>query len=688
MIDDVDDKRRKKPAIPKGFESETAFLQDMREKYDRAVEADEHNRTAAEEDIRFTFGVQWDDTVRKSREQRRKPVLTINRLPAYVAQITNNRLLNETEIRVLPEKDGTKEVAEIRQGIIKSIFKNSQADFARDEAAKYQVICGIGGFYMTADYESDDVFDQHLCLKPIVNPLAMVIDEMSVLPDGGDAAHSFVSDNIARRVFKRRYPWASESDFDDLNTTAGDAWFGQDSIRIVSYWRMVEDGTKTLVLLTTGETKELSEDVDVDAAIALLTEQGLMAVRKDGTPYVREVPKRYAELYICSGANILEGPYRMNTSSIPVYRVAGWELREGDIVHRWGLTRFLKDPQRLHNYQRSLLAEQMVASPRNKWVATQDAVSGREKEWRNAHMNDDPLLIYNAEGGKPERVPTPQVDQALLTEAAMTTQDIKDVSNIHEAALGMKSNEVSAKAISARQQMTDLAAFIYQDRLRLAEERCAKNINEVLGDYYDTTRVVTIFGADNKAVQKVINDPNDPLTDVTAGKYAVAVTVGPSTVTKREQTKEEMIALLSRMPEQTAAYMDLVVDFLDVPGSEQWKKRAEMLLPAGLRAMEDMTPEQMQAMQRQEQEAMLTKQLTLRDAMAEIANKEAQAAERLARAKMAEANAVKLLSDAQARQDDVEGKNLERDYDARMRVVEAAIAEDQREESDNERTDD
>lgn len=688
MIDDVDDKRRKKPAIPKGFESETAFLQDMREKFDRAVDADEHNRTAAEEDIRFTYGEQWDDTVRKSRESRRKPVLTINRLPAYVAQITNNRLLNETEIKVLPEKDGTKEVAELRQGLIKNIFKNSLADFARDEASKYQVICGIGGFTMTADYESDDVFDQHLRLNPVANPLAIVIDEMSVLPDGGDAAYAFVSDNIPRKVFKSRYPWASESDFDDLNTRAGDSWFGQDAIRIVSYWRMVEDGTKTLVLLTTGETQELAEGVDVDAAIALLTEKGLMAMRADGTPYVREVPKRFSELYICSGANILEGPYRMNTSSLPVYRVAGWELRQGDIVHRWGLTRFLKDPQRLHNYQRSLLAEQMVAAPRNKWVATQDSVSGREKEWRNAHMSDDPLLIYNAEGGRPERIPTPQVDQALLTEAAMTTQDIKDVSNIHEAALGMKSNEVSAKAINARQQMTDLAAYIYQDRLRLAEERCAKNINEVLGDYYDTTRVVTILGPDNKAVQKVINDPSDPMTDVTAGKYAVTVTVGPSSITKRAQAAEAMMAFVNAVPESAALVMDLVAKYQDWPGATEFARRFEAALPPGIKAAEDMTPEQQQQMMEQQQEAMLAKQVELAKAQAEIENLQAQAQERLARAKQAEANAAKLLSDAEARKDDVEGKNLERDFDARMKVVEAAIAEDQREETDNERSDD
>ncbi|MDV7392187.1 portal protein, partial [Arthrospira platensis SPKY1] len=204
----------KRPKVPEGYDDEQQFLQEMRDNYDRGMEADEHNRTAAIQDIEFTYGDQWDEVVRAAREKRRKPVLTVNRLPAYVAQIVNNRLLNETEIRVYPEREGTKEVAELRQGLLRAIFKTRESDFARDEAMKYQVICGVGYFTLTTEYAADEVFDQNIVFKPVVDPLSVVLDPLAVMPCGGDAEYGFVGDNVPRKLFKKKYPWASESDFD------------------------------------------------------------------------------------------------------------------------------------------------------------------------------------------------------------------------------------------------------------------------------------------------------------------------------------------------------------------------------------------------------------------------------------------------------------------------------------------
>jgi hypothetical protein len=681
----------KKPAIPKGYESEEQFLSEMRENYDRGMEADEHNRIAAIQDIEFTYGDQWDDTVRNAREKRRKPVLTVNRLPAYVAQIVNNRLLNETEIRVYPERDGTKDVAELRQGLLRAIFKTRESDFARDEAMKYQVICGVGYFTLTTEYAGDEVFDQNIVFKPVVDPLSVVLDPLSVMPCGGDADYGFVGDNIPRNLFKKKYPWAAEVDFDSNRTsTTSNEWFSDDAVKVVSYWRMVEKGTKTIVLLADGQHKEIKADaannIDVEAALEQLTLAGMIATRPDGTPYIKEVPNRCAEMYLCSGSNILEGPYTLPISSIPIYRVPGWEMRNGDKVYRWGLVRFLKDPQRLHNYQRSLLAEQMVAAPRNKWIATRDAITGYEKEWQNSHLSDDPLLIYNSDGQRPERIPAPQIDQALLTETQMTVQDIRDVSNIHEAALGMKSNEVSAKAINARQQMTDLGSFLYTDRLRLAEERAAKNCNELIPTVFDTQRIVSIMGADEKVVQAVLNDPTDPMSNISVGKYGLAVTTGPSTITKRAAAAEQMMAFVNAVPDTAALVMDLVAEAQDWPKAQEFAERFRKA--NGMIDPEKMTPEMQQEQAMAAQKQQITDELDLRKAMAEIAKDEAETEERKANAMLKQAQAYKAISDADSRAEDVAGNLQRSDFDAKMKVVETAITATEREDANEYGTDD
>ena len=68
------------------------------------INYDRLNREAALEDLRFIVGDQWDDIVRQQREAARKPTLTINRLPAFIAQVVGNRRINETTIRVIPDK--------------------------------------------------------------------------------------------------------------------------------------------------------------------------------------------------------------------------------------------------------------------------------------------------------------------------------------------------------------------------------------------------------------------------------------------------------------------------------------------------------------------------------------------------------------------------------------------------------
>jgi hypothetical protein len=656
-------KRVRKPAIPKGYKSEADFLNEMRDNYSRAIGGrdEKANREAMREDIEFVFGEQWQPEARKRREQARKPVLTINRLPAYVAQVVGNRLLNETEIRVYPDNGGTKEVAQLREALIRSIFKNSNADLARDEALKYQVIGGVGYYALEIDYAADDVFDQEIKLKHIPDPFSVVIDEMSVEPDGGDARFGFVTESVSRTVFEKKFPWASVSSFSEDY----EQWISDEAIRVASYWRMVEDGTKVLALMANGTVQTFSTMDEVMVAY----EMG-MVVDRDGAPYAREVPNRFAQMYLCSGQDILEGPYDLPCSSIPVFRVPAWELRDGEKYVRWGLIRYLKDPQRLHNYWRSVQAEQLIAAPRNKWVATREATAGFEKEWRNSAISDDPLLNYNAEGGMPQRVNPPPLDGALLNESNVTIQDMRDVSNIHEAAMGMKSNEVSGRAIQARQQITDLGTFIYHDRLRLADERCAKVINELISTIYDTQRIAKIVGPDGEAALATLNDPMNPNTDVTLGKYAVTVSTGPATVTKRALAAEQMMAFVNAVPETAAMVMDLVAEAQDWPKADEFARRFAAMLPEQLKPKDDMTPEdQQKAMQDAEMQQMQM-QMAMQDAQLELAKKQAEIDKLEAEAEKLRADAAQSMANGEARITDVQSRIQEREISTALAIDE------------------
>jgi hypothetical protein len=644
--------------VPPGFDSEGEFLADMRSKYEFGYGFNEHNITAGKDDAKFTVGNQWDPIVEQRRKDQKKPVLTFNRLVAFMAQLVGNRLMNETEIRVFPDKAGTKEIAEIREGLIRSIFKNSSADFARDEAGKYQVVGGEGYFSLAMEYASDDVFEQEIKLNAIVDPYSVILDPLAVEPSAEDAEWGFVGDDIPQQEFKRRWPWAAEVGFEGKNHwNQSGFWLQEDTIRIVSYWRMVTHGFKTLALYVDGTVHDVTDKEDFEYFPYVET-------RSDGSPFTREVPNRFAQLYVCSGNNILEGPYDYPISSLPIYRVPGWELNDGDKIHRWGLIRFLKDPQRLHNYWRSTVAEQLVAAPRNKWLATPDSVKGFERKWRQAPSSDDPFLYYNDGETAPVHIPPPGIDAALVNEAAISTQDMKDISNIHEAALGMPSNEVSGKAIQQRQMVSDVGSYIYIDRRRIADRRCAKNINELIPYVYDTMRTITVIGRDNKTAVQLINQPNDPNSDVTLGKYGITVDVGPSSETKRTLANEQMMAFVNAMPQTAAAVMDLVAEAQDWPQSGEFAKRFKMGLPPGLIPEDEMTPEMKQVQANNAQMQELQQKLAQAEQEAKTAKLQGDASNAEARANLARAQAYKAILDANSRARDVASKDEDRDMAA------------------------
>src|SRR5579859_2805859 len=125
-----------KPVIklPAGYDNESDFLRDMRTDFYEDINYDRLNRDASLEDARFFMGQQWDDLVRQRREAARKPVLTINRLPAFVAQVVGARRMNETTIKILPDNGGTEGIARVREGLIRNILQVSHAEQAFDKA--------------------------------------------------------------------------------------------------------------------------------------------------------------------------------------------------------------------------------------------------------------------------------------------------------------------------------------------------------------------------------------------------------------------------------------------------------------------------------------------------------------------------------------------------------------------------
>lgn len=619
------DAAAKKPKfkLPDGYSNEAVFLEEMRKLFADDLGADQLNRDAAAEDLKFMVGDQWDVAVRARREAAFKPVLTINRLPAFVAQVLGSRRLNETEMKVRPDNGGTKEVAKVREGLIRNIQKISKAKDAYDNALGGAVMAGIGNFQVELEYESEDVFERKIQISKIADHMSVVWDRFLTESTGKDAMRCFVVDRLSKADFYKEYPWATPADAPLDLTMAGELrqanWVSIDDVRVVNYWRL-RTYKRTLALIQDGSTRVIDDETPDDVIAAIVEDA-------DGNPIIREVESKFAQLYVCSGLEILEGPHDYMISRIPVFRVPGWEVKVNDYTNRWGLIRNLKDPQRLHNFWRSVIAEKLSQTPRAVWTAKAEAVAGREKEWRASHLSDDPLLIWNGEAGdEPKRVPPAQMEQALFGEAATTSQDIKDVSNIHEANLGMPSNEVSGAAIVARQRVSDTGTILYHDNLASAISEAGYVINELIPLVYDTPRTIKVLGVDGDDSMQVINQANKPNSvDITLGKYSITVDVGPSYQTKRIEAAESMKALATAMPQVLGVAADLIVEAQDWPDADKISARIKNTIPPEILGPKEQTPQTIAKLKSQGEAQQQSTEMAFRKVIAELLETQSKA---------------------------------------------------------------
>jgi hypothetical protein len=588
--------------VPEGFESEEEFLKQLREGYESDMQADEDNRREGLDDKKFAVGEQWDPTVLEHRQGL--PCLTINTIPQFTAQLVGDWRQSRNSIKVLPSESGDTEIASVRGDLIRSIEYKSRADRVYDAAFESQVTCGDGAFRVAVEYARDDVFDQDIFIRPIDDAFSVTWDRMSIDPTGRDARHCYVEDTIPKNEFKRKFKDASPDELakTEIRSMRSAGWLDDDTVRVVEHWRMIER-KRLLALFNDGSVHVL----DADSMEEL--------VEKYGNPVkTRIAPCLYAQMHLTTGWKILSGPYEYKLNRLPIIRMSGRVTNVGGKRVRYGLVRFIKDPARLRNFWRSVAAEQLGYTPKAQWMATESAVEGREESIRKAHLSRDPLLIFNDEaqfGSNVQRVEPPQMQMALLNEANINTQDMKDVTGIHDASLGIKSNETSGKAIMARQKEGDIASLTFYDNGNASLLEAGDVINQLIGQIYDGTRIVRLIGEDEAPKLVKINDPSDPESpNLAVGNYDVAMSTGASYTTRRAESAEAMMQAIQVWPNLIQVAGDIVAKAQDWPGADKLAERLKKTIPPQFLDPEDQaeggmamqSPEEMQqAMQRLQQ---------------------------------------------------------------------------------------
>ncbi len=572
-----------KPSKKLSANEQAAIVKEAREFIEDSWTHDRDNRRDSASDLSFLAGNQWPDAIRREREAANRPMLTFNRLPQFVRQVTNDIRQAEFSIKVAPEDDGSDpELARIYDGLIRQIQYQSSARHVYAQAAEHQASCGIGWFRICCEYPDDSAFNQEIRIKGIRNPLSVYDDAGAVEPDRSDAMKRAIVEVWPKKAFKAKWPKAQDVSVDvPTNDNTNDGaffWATTDTVRVAEYWRKVPV-KKTIALLSSGETIDITGKGEA--------ELGYFPIER-----TREVESHRIESYIVSGSEVLSGPSEHPGSYFPIVPVIGGEFPLENRTYRYGVIRFARDPQQLYNFYRTATAEAIALAPKAPYVATADQIGPYKQMWDTSHTTNRPYLLYkpdpNAPGTKPQREAPPALPAALMQEAQIASDDMKNVTGIHDAALGKQSNETSGVAIGRRQMESDVANYHFADNLHRALEYAGRVLIDLIPKIYDNERVIRLMGESDDTKEEfvpinrvVMGMDGVPVTmnDLSAARFDVRVKVGKSYTTRRAEAADSLLQFVGAVPAAGQVAGDLIAKNFDWPGADELAKRLRNLVP-------------------------------------------------------------------------------------------------------------
>ena len=578
----------------------TDLLAKGRKAFERCQEAEQENRACALDDIKFSrLEDQWPDLIVRQRAAEQRPCLTINKLPAFIRQVVNDARQNKPAIKVHPVDSGADpKTAEVINGLIRNIEYTSNADVAYDTAIEASVAGGFGYWRVGMDYAYDDTFDMDLSIDRVANQFAVYGDPDSMSADSSDWNVAFIVEPMRKADFKAKYGDKNnvdgagvDTDFESDAWSEAGTWIDDETVMIAEWWRR-EEVEREIVKCSNGyvyDKADLDADPDLQAALAAGAIQ-IVGTRTTKSHKVTQV--------IMSGADVLavnDWPGRY----IPIIPVYGDEIIVEGKRYLRSLIHSAKDAQRMFNYWRTTSTELVALAPRVPWIGRAGTFASDADRWATANTTSHSYLEYDTE--PPQRQPLDVGPAAgALQEALNASDDMKAIIGIYDASLGARSNETSGKAIMARQREGDVATFHFIDNLSRAIRHTGRILIDLIPKVYSEERVIRVLGEDGtpKSVKvnsgqpaPVIGKDGQPevddegqaimaLHDLTAGKYDLTVTSGPSFTTRREEAAMQMTEFVRAFPAAAPVIGDILAMNLDWPGADEIAERLKSINPA------------------------------------------------------------------------------------------------------------
>lgn len=566
-------------------------LDELKELHQKAFTHNQTTRINAADDTLFAFVTQWDSSYLDQSQIAYKGEFNIVRKGQR--KILSDLRSNPVQLDFEPTATSREAEPELISGLyLTDDVKNTSIE-AYENAAQECVVCGLGGWELYTEYESNKSGDKNQVIKrraiyefnnnAFPDPNAKLLDKSdakywSILeaysPDGYKALYKDLTGEettLNPQLFGTYAP----SNFAVPENSYVFPWVTRSQLYYVTrFYHKSKVKDKILTLHDPlGQSMKLRESDLLDVMDELM-EQGYEIVDE------KKIKRWQIKCYIASGERILK-TYIIPGENIPVIPMYGErQFVEGEECYE-GVIRLAKDPQRLHNFLMSYIAESVSRGPRQKPIFGAEQVAGFENMYeQNGMDNNFPYLLQHLKDKDGNALPLgpvgtlnpPELNSQVATLLELCKKAVDDVLNP-----GLPNNiadpDLSGKALDILKGMFDEQSILFQDHLKHAKRYDGVCYSGIATEIIDAPRTMTVTLPDGsrktvEIMQTIMDEETGKLktlNDLTNTEWEVYAKIGPSYSSQKDKTRAELREMAAEvMQADPALYRLLMLKSLEL----------------------------------------------------------------------------------------------------------------------------
>lgn len=678
------------------------------------------NRYQQAVDEDFYDGLQWSDEDALILQQRGQAPLVYNKVKVTTKWVTGTEKRTRMDFRVLPRSSNDRNEAENKTKLMKYVSDVNRSAFARSRAFEDAVKVGIG--WLECGVRGDPtkflIYDRYESWRNIL------YDSHGFERDGSDwrylVRQKWVDLDVAQSIWPEHYhklaAGAMHSDLADLHDQ--DEWYlgrvlsDRDQPGEYIGRRTYIDST-SLLFNRRPRVKVYEGWYRTPARVKLIVGGGLSGSIFDPSDEIQQwmVSRQACQLIERSmmvmrcgvwirGSFLADVPSPYRHNDFPFTAV--WGERRGRDGMAYGAIRNQRDPQEDFNKR---VSKALHSFSTRRVVMEEGAV--RDKEELREEVARPDAIIEKKVGAELEIAADLEIGEEHLKFAQLDAQMIEQSAGITDELLGRRTNAVSGKAIEARQEQGTTTTTDYFDNLRFAAQVHGQKVLSLCEQYITFPMQVRVLGERQGYDFVELNKPGQAddgqpsiLNDITRSQADFIVAAQDYRDSLRQAASEQLMDMLGKLAQfdvkMALQLLDDVLEMWDIPGAEAIIKTVREITGKKPRDYVP-SPQEQQAMQQAAQQAQAeqqaAKEIAMRGAVAEVAEREANVAKLQAETQQiaAEAQAGNADSGVRARYEDrlrqirddtaqlvasLNAKVLEVRLDAQRRIDEAQRTHD------------